>query len=176
MNSRCVVRVLTTTLLSSFTLNAERKPDDNKNRVILFQTYRFRLRNFRTGCCGNTNSMSKPQVRENATCGDRLTEGVASKLQFLTSKNYSRLFSELSEAAMAYEVAKDQDGAKVNQHRIVCEILLPLQPRRLTACKHTFRSRSRQASVENQYCPRFMQNSREPSLLHAAYTMRRWSA
>lgn len=53
------------------------------------------------------------QVRENATCGDRLTEGVARKLQFLTSKDYPALFSELSEAATAYEVANDQDGAKV---------------------------------------------------------------
>lgn len=58
------------------------------------------------------------QVRQNATRGDRLTEGVASKLQFLTSKNYTKLFSELSEAATAYEIAKDQDGAKVNQHGI----------------------------------------------------------
>ncbi|CAM9656938.1 unnamed protein product, partial [Pylaiella littoralis] len=53
------------------------------------------------------------QVRENATCGDRLTEGVASKLHFFTSKQYSALFSDLREAATAYEVAKDQDGAKV---------------------------------------------------------------
>ncbi|CAN0234177.1 unnamed protein product, partial [Scytosiphon promiscuus] len=53
------------------------------------------------------------KVRENTTCGDRLTEGVASKLQFLTPKDYTGLFLRLSEAAAAYEVAKDHDGAKV---------------------------------------------------------------
>lgn len=60
------------------------------------------------------------KMRENATSGDRLTESVASKLQFLTPKDYSGLFSELSQAATAYEVAKDQDGMKVSGGSEAC--------------------------------------------------------
>lgn len=54
------------------------------------------------------------QVRENSTCGDRLTEAVANKLQFLTPKDYPSLFSGLSKAATAYAVAHDQEGAQVS--------------------------------------------------------------
>lgn len=54
------------------------------------------------------------QVRENANCGDRLVEGVAKKLQFLTLKDYQGLFSELAEAATAYEVAHDREGSQVS--------------------------------------------------------------
>lgn len=53
------------------------------------------------------------QVRENSTCGDRLTEGVTTKLQFLTLKDYTQLFSELAKAALAYKVAQDREGAQV---------------------------------------------------------------
>lgn len=60
---------------------------------------------------------SVSKVRENTTCGDRLTEGVSSKLQFLTPKDYTGLFSKLSEAATAYAIAKDHDGTKVDYLR-----------------------------------------------------------
>lgn len=73
-------------------------------------------------------------------------------MEFLTSKNYSKLFAELSEAATAYEIAKDQDGTKVNQHRIVR--VVAVQPRRQYLCgvfagvwqASTFRFHSRQIS------------------------------
>lgn len=55
----------------------------------------------------------KPQMREKSTGGDRLTEGVASKLQFLTSKDYAALFRDLSEAAGAYKIAQDPEGSQV---------------------------------------------------------------
>lgn len=55
----------------------------------------------------------KLQVRENANYGDHLIEGVANKLQLFTKKDYKSLFSELSEAATAFEVARDREGAQV---------------------------------------------------------------
>ncbi|CAN0362380.1 unnamed protein product, partial [Ectocarpus sp. 13 AM-2016] len=70
----------------------------------------------------------------NATCGDRLTESVASKLQFLTPKDYSGLFSELSQAATAYEVAKDQEGIKVVRIvRAALELVLSAEQRWMQA-------------------------------------------
>ncbi|CAB1108970.1 unnamed protein product [Ectocarpus sp. CCAP 1310/34] len=81
-----------------------------------------------------TSVESKVQMRENATCGDRLTESVASKLQFLTPKDYSGLFSQLSQAAMAYEVAKDQDGIKVVRIvRAALELVLSAEQRWMQA-------------------------------------------
>ena len=61
--------------------------------------------------------MSK--VRENANCGDRLVESAAKKLQFLTPKDYPALFSELAEAATAYEVAHDREGSQVKRQKSV---------------------------------------------------------
>ncbi|CAM9356030.1 unnamed protein product [Ectocarpus sp. 4 AP-2014] len=81
-----------------------------------------------------TSVESEVEMRENATCGDRLTESVASKLQFLTPKDYSGLFSELSQAATAYEVAKDQDGTKVVRIvRAALELVLSAEQRWMQA-------------------------------------------
>lgn len=118
---RCMHACLTTRLLLFFCLKAAREPDGRDTHLCVLKDTRDSLQFSRLsfglpepGVVSTLhNSTSKNQVRENATCGDRLTEGVASKLQFLTSKNYSKLFSELSQAAAAYEIAKDQDGAKV---------------------------------------------------------------
>ncbi|CAM9347008.1 unnamed protein product [Ectocarpus sp. 12 AP-2014] len=80
-----------------------------------------------------TSVESEVEMRENATCGDRLTESVASKLQFLTPKDYSGLFSELSQAATAYEVAKDQDGIKLCAVRAALELVLSAEQRWMQA-------------------------------------------
>ncbi|CAM9987126.1 unnamed protein product, partial [Sphacelaria rigidula] len=57
--------------------------------------------------------LEKLEMRENSTRGDSLAEGVASKLQLFTLKDYSALFSRLYEAATAYQVARDHEGAQV---------------------------------------------------------------
>lgn len=57
-------------------------------------------------------------MRESSTRGDGLAEGVASKLQLFTVKDYPALFSRLSEAATAYQVARDHEGAQVRQNSV----------------------------------------------------------
>lgn len=59
----------------------------------------------------------------------------------MTSKDYSKLFSELSEAATAYEIANDQDGAKVNQHRVSGQHKPVTYT--LAACLHAWQVRER---------------------------------
>ena len=53
------------------------------------------------------------KVQENSARGDRLTEGVASKLHFLYRKDYSKFYKDLSEATSAFDVAQDNEGAQV---------------------------------------------------------------
>lgn len=64
-------------------------------------------------------------MQENAKCGDRVTEGVASKLKLFTRKDYDSLFKELSEAAEAYKLARDREGAQVSTNE---EFLISISP------------------------------------------------